>query len=244
MTTFERQWQSRFEKRAGHEGTDHFVSGWSEAGLRRRLEVFEDLLERGLIAGGGSVLELGCGAGTYVRLLAKSGHPVVGLDYSVPSLGRAVAADPAGRGRYLAGDAYALPFAAGAFDAVVCIGVLQTLTRPEAALAEMARVLAPRGVLLVEGLNPWSPPAAWRRLASRLRGRQTRLRYTAPAAIERGLRRHGVRPARRVPILLPPRSLAALEAGLGRPWVGRMVGALPGLRAVAPHALWVIGAKA
>jgi SAM-dependent methyltransferase len=75
MTSFERQWQSRFEKFATRHGSDHLVSGWSVAGLRRRLAVFEGLLDQGLLGTGTRVLELGCGAGTYVRLLAKRGHP-------------------------------------------------------------------------------------------------------------------------------------------------------------------------
>src|SRR5262249_51634309 len=149
---------------------EHSVSGWSAYGLRRRVEVFQDLLDDGLLAPGGRVLELGCGAGTYVRLLVKRGHPTVGLDYSVPSLVRAVAADPGRLGRYVAGDAYALPFPSGAFDGIVCIGVLQALARQEGALAEIARVLAPGGRLVVETLNPWSPPAVGRRARSRLRG--------------------------------------------------------------------------
>ena len=93
MTGFERQWKGRFEKFATRHEPDHLVSGWSAAGLRRRMATFEGLLDGGLVRSGARALELGCGAGTYVRLLAKRGHPVIGLDYSLPSLRRAVAAD-------------------------------------------------------------------------------------------------------------------------------------------------------
>ncbi len=90
MSTFERQWRSRFERFAtGHE-EEHQVSGWSAVGLRRRVALFQQLLDGGLFRPGARLLELGCGAGTYVRLLAKSGYPVVGLDYSLPSLERAL----------------------------------------------------------------------------------------------------------------------------------------------------------
>ena len=92
MSDFEEQWQRRFERFATRHQADHQVSGWSVAGLRQRLALFEGLLDRGLLTQGGRVLELGCGAGTYVRLLGKRGHSVVGLDYSLPSLSRAAAA--------------------------------------------------------------------------------------------------------------------------------------------------------
>lgn len=49
----------------------------------------------------------------------------------------------------VAGDATALPIRSGVADAVLCIEVLQYVGRPEAAAAEMARVLAPGGTALV-----------------------------------------------------------------------------------------------
>ena len=48
---------------------------------------------------------------------------------------------------YIAGSAYELPFADGEFDLVAAIEVFEHLERPEAALAEMARV-ARRHVLV------------------------------------------------------------------------------------------------
>src|SRR5262249_35268013 len=78
MSGFERQWKGRFEKFATRHEPDHLVAGWSLAGLRRRMVSFEGLLDGGLTRPGARALELGCGAGTYVRLLAKRGHPVIG----------------------------------------------------------------------------------------------------------------------------------------------------------------------
>ncbi len=244
MKTFERQWRDRFERYACRHQAEHAVSGWSAYGLQRRVGVFQELLEQGLLAPGARVLELGCGAGTYVRLLAKRGHPTVGLDYSVPSLGRALAADPASLGRYVAGDAYALPFRNGGFDGVVCIGVLQALGHPRAALAEITRVLAPGGRFVVETLNPWSPPALGRRAKSCLKGEPPHLCYGAPGPIEAALAAAGARRLRRRALLLPPRSLPALRGALASPRVARLVDAVPGLRLVAPHAFWILGEKA
>ena len=243
MSDFEAQWRRRFERFAACHESDHQVSGWSLAGLRQRVTIFERLLERGLLAEGSRVLELGCGAGTYVRLLGKRGHVVVGLDYSFPSLARAAAADPGRLGRYVAASTYALPFPSGAFDAVTCVGVLQVLARPEAAIAEMARVLAARGIVLVETLNAWSPVAALRRLTAFSQGRPSRLRYSTAGVVERAMAAQGIAPVQRIGVLLPPKSLPGLAEPLARPSVQRILGCTPGISAVAAHAFWLVGTK-
>ena len=243
MNEFEQQWQRRFEKFATRHLSDHQVSGWSLAGLRQRMAAFERLVDEGLLLPHGGVLDVGCGAGTYVRLLAKRGHPVVGLDYSIPSLARARAADVALAGRYAAGGAYALPFGDGSFDGVVCIGVFQALERVGAAVGELARVLRPAGIVVVETLNPLSPVAAARRVGSRLKRQPSRLRYSAPSLVEAEMVARGIQPTRRIGILLPPRSLPWLENTLMRPGVARLLTGLPGVRSVAPHAFWIVGVK-
>lgn len=244
MSEFEQEWRRRFEKFANRHELDHLVSGWSLAGLRQRVSVFEELLDRGLFAHGDRLLELGCGAGTYVRLLSKRGHSVVGVDYSLPSLGRAAAADPAGIGRYVAGSADALPFAAGAFRGVVCIGVLQALDHPEAVIGEIARVLGPRGVLLVETLNPWNPLAAALRLAAFTRRQPTRLRYESAGRLAETMARHGLRRAEALRLVLPPKSIPTLVAQLAHPRMRTLLGRTPGVRSVAAHAVWLVGRKA
>jgi SAM-dependent methyltransferase len=243
VSAFEQQWKGRFEKFAARHAADHLVSGWSKVGLQRRVAAFERLLERGLIAPGARVLDLGCGAGTYVRLLAKRGLSAVGLDYSLPSLARAAAADPPRVSPYVAGEAYALPFPAGAFQAVLCVGVFQALTDPERALGEIARVLVPGGIAIVEALNPNTPLAAARRIAARMRGEPTRVRYIAAGVVEKTMAAHGLRPLERVSIVLPPRSLRGPASRLDRPGIATALAAAPGVRTVTAHAFWVIGAK-
>jgi SAM-dependent methyltransferase len=243
MSVFEEEWRERFSRYGTRHRSDHLVSGWSMAGLRRRTATFERLLNRGLFPTKCSVLELGCGAGTYVRALGKRGHAVVGLDYSLPSLGRAKAGDSAGVGRYVGGSASSLPFGAGSFGAVMCIGVLQALQDPAAALAEIARVLRPGGVLLVETLNPWNPLAASRRLGACIRRRPTRLSYGSPRRIEGVMAGWGIRPIGRAGIVLAPRSLPRLGRLLEYSWVEDMCGVLPGVRSVLPQAFWITGRR-
>ena len=51
------------------------------------------------------------------------------------------------------GDMSALPFEDASFDTVVCVRVLHHFQDPRPAIAEMARVLRPGGVLIVEAAN-------------------------------------------------------------------------------------------
>jgi len=92
------------------------------------------------------VLDIGCGLGTHaVRIAAGHEGPVIGMDradMTAQARGRA----PAGtRVRWLVGDAVELPLSDGSVDACVVGRVLKYLPRPEAAVAEMVRVLRPGG---------------------------------------------------------------------------------------------------
>lgn len=82
------------------------------------------------------VLDVGCGAKPYLPLVAHRASSYRGID-SVP-------------GPYVddVGSAEDLPYADGSFDLVLCTQVLEHLHRPEAALAEIHRVLAPGGTAL------------------------------------------------------------------------------------------------
>ncbi len=64
---------------------------------------------------GARVLDLACGTGDLARDLEHAGHDVVGVDLSAGMLRAAHTTAPLVRG-----DGAALPFAAGAFDGVVC----------------------------------------------------------------------------------------------------------------------------
>jgi SAM-dependent methyltransferase len=215
MSGFEQQWRERFERFARASGDDDLISGWSPTGLRRRLAAFAALVPSLELPGSARVLDLGCGGGTYVRYLAGLGHRAIGLDYSLPSLERARAADPGPKGLYLAGEAYTLPFRTAAFDLVVSIGVLQTLDEPERALAEMTRVLRPGGALVVEALNRRALVSRVRNLVARARGKSERVRHLDPVDVLDWLQVHGLDPLRRTGIYLPPRRLVALDRLLG-----------------------------
>jgi SAM-dependent methyltransferase len=225
---FDRTWRARFERFGRSYPGDAEVSGWSPVGLAARLRAFEAVVPRLALAPGSRVLDLGCGAGTYVRVLARLGFRPIGVDYSLPSLGRAVAADPGGRGRYLGADAYGLPFRPEVFDLVVAIGVLQAMGEPERALDEIARVVRPGGCVVLEALSQVGVAARLKRLLDGARGTPPRVRTYDPGMVATELEGRGLVLVDRIPLCLPPRGLpgsarlagtAALPRALRR-WEG------------------------
>jgi SAM-dependent methyltransferase len=98
----------------------------------------------------GDILEVGCGEGSNMEVLAAPGRRFVGCDLSALALRLARDASPAdGARRFVRGEGEALPFADGTFCAVMGISLLEHLPHPEMVIAEMARVLAPDGTLLL-----------------------------------------------------------------------------------------------
>jgi 2-polyprenyl-6-hydroxyphenyl methylase/3-demethylubiquinone-9 3-methyltransferase len=97
------------------------------------------------------VLDLGCGGGLVAEAVAAEGYAVTGLDASLPSLR---AAREHGRSAaYCGGDALALPFADGSFDAVICSEVLEHVAHPDVLLRETVRVLMPGRLMLFSTPN-------------------------------------------------------------------------------------------
>lgn len=102
------------------------------------------------------VLDAGCGGGLVAKGLAEAGAVVVGLDRSPSTLEvarRAVAAAPAARFHAAGGRLERLPFADGAFDAVVAADVLEHVPDLPAVVRELGRVLAPGGSLVFDTIN-------------------------------------------------------------------------------------------
>ncbi|MFI0819135.1 class I SAM-dependent methyltransferase [Streptomyces sp. NPDC021098] len=101
------------------------------------------------------VLDVGVGQGTQALRLARAGHEVTGLESDPAMLEAArtaLADEPEGiraRVRLLEGDGRdtGAQFLPGAFDVVLCHGVLMYVDEPDPLLAGLARVLAPGGLL-------------------------------------------------------------------------------------------------
>ena len=99
------------------------------------------------------VLDACCGTGDLAVAAAEAGGTVTGLDFSEPMLERARGKEPALE--WVSGDALALPFADGSFDAVTIGFGLRNLVNAERGLAEMRRALGPGGrVAILEITRP------------------------------------------------------------------------------------------
>ena len=148
---------------------------------------------------GRRVLDAGCGGGLVARELVAAGAEVVGVDRSLGSLGVARRA-VRGHFRPAQGRLERLPFAAGSFDAVVAADVLEHLPDLPAAVAELARVLAPGGSFVFDTVNrtPWSWFTAVFGLEQVLRmvprGTHDWRLFIRPAELDRLLRRAGLAP--------------------------------------------------
>jgi demethylmenaquinone methyltransferase/2-methoxy-6-polyprenyl-1,4-benzoquinol methylase len=123
---------------------------------------------------GGRALDMATGTGRIAAALAGQGTGVWALDltYEMMVQGRAdLAADPvwrepAGRVRFIQGDALALPFADAGFDCATSGFALRNVTDVRGALAEMRRVVRPGGrVVTLEASQPRYP---WLRVGHHL----------------------------------------------------------------------------
>lgn len=140
----------------------------------------------------GRVLDLATGSGDLALLLQRSCPEalVVGADFCEPML---QVARGKGLRRLVVADALQLPFADGVFDAVTVAFGLRNMASWSRALAEMRRVVAPGGRLLVLDFGlpkpPWLGPYRWYlhrilpRLAQTLTGEKSAYDYLA-ASVE------------------------------------------------------------
>ena len=119
------------------------AAGYDALAGRVTSQLADPLLDAVDAGAGKRVLDIATGPGYVAARAAERGADAVGLDFSETMLAYARSRAPAVE--FVQGDATALPFADGSFDAVTCAFLLLHLGRPEAAPAEAARVLVPGG---------------------------------------------------------------------------------------------------
>jgi len=112
------------------------------------------LLDAAHVHAGSAVLDAGCGPGNLAAAAASRGAFVVGTDLSDGMVMLAGARHP--KIEFRQADAEQLPFPNLSFDAVVSNLLVPHLPRPEAGMAELARVLKRDGRLAV---SMWDLPA-------------------------------------------------------------------------------------
>jgi SAM-dependent methyltransferase len=119
---------------------------------------------------GGTLVDLACGRGGYgLEIAARTAARLIGVDFSAEAVRQAreqarrlgAAAD------FRVGDLAATGLDAGSADAVLCVDAIQFAPRPEAAYAEIHRVLSSGGRVV---LTCWEPVAhADERVPERIR---------------------------------------------------------------------------
>jgi len=196
-----------------------------------RLGRITDKLEERLIlealgdVTGLDVLDVGCGDGALATTLARRSARVTGLDPDAHML-------DAARGRagaeavdlaLVPGRTEELPFAEGAFDRVVAVTVLCFIPDADRAIAEMARVLRPGGLLVIGELGRWSFWSAIRRIRGWLGNPRWRsAQFRTGWELRNLLERHGLTVREmRGSIFYPPSDMAASLLARFDPWLGR-----------------------
>ena len=103
------------------------------------------------LGGRGRVLELGVGTGRMALPLHQRGIDLVGVDLSVPMMRRLIEnADGVMPFPLVRADGLAIPLPDGAVGAAYLCHVLHLIPRWEDVVAELVRVVAPGGVLLID----------------------------------------------------------------------------------------------
>ena len=144
----------RFLAQHGAEEIWNWESPAGKLRWARRVKMLSNHLRSGM-----TVLELGCGTGSFTRELARSGADVVAIDVSPELLEIAKANYSAPNVQYQIQNAYELSYPDAAFDSVVGSSVLHHL-EIGAALREIYRVLKPGGGISFTEPNMLNPQIA------------------------------------------------------------------------------------
>jgi ubiquinone/menaquinone biosynthesis C-methylase UbiE len=137
------------------------------------------------------LLDLGCGTGAAVRDAAPQVRRAVGFDLSPGMIARArERAEAEGLGssvEFVVGDVSGpIPFDDGAFTAVVCTTAFHHFPRPRETVAEIARVLASPGRVVIADANRRHPAVFVGDLALRV-FQSSHVGFRSPAQLMRDL---------------------------------------------------------
>lgn len=192
---------------------------------RRRMETAARWAQELELPAGTAALEVGCGAGFLTVELARAGLSVIATDSSpemVELASRQIAEAGLGESAQVQeADVHRLPFGDGQFGLVVALGLLPWLHDASGGVAELARVLAPGGWMILTADNrarlnslieprdhPLLTPL---KLARRKLARPTESPQASapsylhrPAQVDAMLASAGVRPVRRTTIGFGP----------------------------------------
>jgi ubiquinone/menaquinone biosynthesis C-methylase UbiE len=136
-----------------HEGWEIVARPYRDAFGTLTAQTIPAMLEAAEVDFGTRLLDVATGPGDLAAEAAERGAEVIGVDFAEAMVGQAKEAHPGVE--YRVGDAEALPFEAGRFDAVTINFGMLHFAAPLRAIAEAHRVLVPGGRLV---FTAWSPP--------------------------------------------------------------------------------------
>lgn len=105
------------------------------------------------------LLEVGCGTGHWLSLIADSRGLRAGIDPSAGMLARARSV--AARAALARARAEALPYVDGSFDRVFCVNAFHHFAQKARFIREARRVLRSHGRVMILGLDPHAEPHDW-----------------------------------------------------------------------------------
>ena len=126
-----------------HAGWTSNVSEYEAAFARITSQAIDPLLDAVDLRPGARMLDVATGPGYVAAAAAERGARAVGVDFSAPMVARARTIYPTVE--FQEGDAEAISFPDGSFDAVVMNFGMLHLARPERAMTQAGRVLKPGG---------------------------------------------------------------------------------------------------
>jgi 2-polyprenyl-3-methyl-5-hydroxy-6-metoxy-1,4-benzoquinol methylase len=209
----------KYQKFAG----DYYQRAFdSEVAIQRRWvrqrvnKVIEEVVNR--LDKSDRILDLGCGSGVFIKQLKLRGYcNVFGLDINLQHI--IFSSKYTGSKKFVMADAVKIPFRDNMFDCVICAEVVEHLGSPRAALAEIAGVLKPCGLLFLTTPNSkslfpliWSLWKGWK--GKIWRGEELHLSSFTPKSLNRLLKNCGFKLVKTETFLSNPLLLLLGKTGL------------------------------
>jgi SAM-dependent methyltransferase len=139
---------------SGRSDRQREIAGWFDGIYAERderylrpVEAYEVFFELLAAQRDEQVLDIACGPGLLLAQAQRRGLRASGIDISSVAIQSARRRLPTAQ--LAIASAEAIPFDDGRFDYITCIGSLERFLSPDNALAEMHRLLKPRGQLLI-----------------------------------------------------------------------------------------------
>lgn len=129
-------WREVYEKKASEDLPEHEMACWSKQGFEELVVMTDNIVNS--LKGIKTILDVGCGPGTYCRMFHTQGYNITGVDYSEKMIEAAKKKAP--QIKFVVGNGYSLPFPDDSFDLVISIGTLQCLYDYEKFVKELIRV--------------------------------------------------------------------------------------------------------